>query len=177
MRDFWVAPIDSALFDHCYHTPFQATPKPHAIGTPCLVRNPLGQQSRQLESSQLLWPLTHKKSLILATSNHGSKGWLKAPLSLSPPFLPNVLFLLLTWAQERAQQICCIIRSLNRECPVFSFAGTPSLCEGSSWHILYLALAGRKVVTQGVKGKFLYPYKACSDFFLCTLQDFWFTLL
>lgn len=77
--------------------------------------------------------------------------------TLVPTISPQFSFPLLTWPQETAQEVCCIIIFLNRECPVFSFAGTPSLREGFSWHILYLALAGKKVVTQGVKEKLFYP--------------------
>lgn len=73
--------VDCALFD-LHGMPWQAAPKPLAIGTPCLVRNPLSQQSRQCP-----WPLTHSKSFIFTTSNHKSKGLFRGPL-FSLPLIP-----------------------------------------------------------------------------------------
>ena len=57
-------------------------------------------------------------------SHHGSKGGFRV-LPASPPFLPNFLFPVLTWAKEAVQPVCRITSYLNRKSPGSSPAGTP----------------------------------------------------
>lgn len=88
-------------------------------------------------------------------SHHRSKGGFRVS-PVSPPFLPNFIFPLLSWAKEAAQPVCYIISYLNRKSPGFSPAGTPDsvkdlLCTSSA------LLGGRQVVAQADEEKVSAP--------------------